>query len=332
MELISVIVPVYNVEQYLHCCIESILNQTFKNFELILINDGSTDNSGAICDEYKKKDTRIHVFHKENSGLSAARNVGIEHAQGEYLIFVDSDDYWAGTDALQHLYDIAKKNDADIVRGEYMSIDDNGYKIKTATKNKKNIELKILDSATFYTQAIAGENFSWLFLFKRSSIGELRFNEKRKFQEDIEFNICYNSLPHKCIYTSKKFYIYRKRSQSITTTIKISNLQGSFSLCYVFDKYINLTADTKLKDIFRYNSIMMYYWTLETIACAPYYNIREQIIKELSLERIQHQVCIWAKMSSQNYPLYIYINPKLGIKLLHIKLVLYKIVSKCKQN
>ena len=90
--IISVIVPVYNVEQYLPHCIDSILTQTFTDFEVLLIDDGSTDNSGRICDEYAKKDNRIRVFHKENGGVSSARNVGLDNAEGEFLGFVDGDD------------------------------------------------------------------------------------------------------------------------------------------------------------------------------------------------------------------------------------------------
>ena len=90
---ISVIVPVYNAEKYLQRCIDSILNQTFPNFELLLIDDGSKDQSGEICDEYAKKDSRVKVFHKENGGVSSARNVGIDNAVGEYICFCDSDDW-----------------------------------------------------------------------------------------------------------------------------------------------------------------------------------------------------------------------------------------------
>ena len=91
--LISIIVPVYNVEKYLSKCIDSIINQTYKNIEIILIDDGSTDSSGAICDKYALVDSRIHVLHIENSGVSNARNVGLNHATGDYIGFVDSDDY-----------------------------------------------------------------------------------------------------------------------------------------------------------------------------------------------------------------------------------------------
>ena len=102
-ELISVVVPVYNVENYLEKCVSSITNQTYKNLEIILVNDGSKDNSGAICDDLAKNDSRIKVIHKENGGLSDARNTGINVATGEYIGFVDSDD-WIERDMYEQLY------------------------------------------------------------------------------------------------------------------------------------------------------------------------------------------------------------------------------------
>lgn len=113
MPKISIIVPVYNVEKYIHRCIDSILHQTFKDFELILVDDGSLDNSGKICDEYAKEDDRIKVIHKENGGLSDARNVGLDIAQGEYIAFVDSDD-WIEKDMYSILYENIRKYNADI--------------------------------------------------------------------------------------------------------------------------------------------------------------------------------------------------------------------------
>ena len=104
---ISVVVPVYNTEKYLHKCIESILNQTFRNIEVILIDDGSVDGSGSICDEYKIKDERVKVFHQPNSGVSVARNKGIIESTGNYICFVDSDDYIDGDyfeKAMEYIY------------------------------------------------------------------------------------------------------------------------------------------------------------------------------------------------------------------------------------
>ena len=109
MPLISVVVPVYKVEPFLHQCVDSVLAQTFADFELILVDDGSPDNCGAMCDEYAKKDSRVRVLHKENGGLGNARNVGMDAALGNYIIFLDSDDYW-DADTLERLYSEAKKN------------------------------------------------------------------------------------------------------------------------------------------------------------------------------------------------------------------------------
>ena len=110
--LISIIVPIYNVELYLEKCIESIINQTYKNLEIILVDDGSTDSCGKICDEYAKKDNRIKVIHKINGGLSDARNKGMEIAKGKYIGFVDGDDYVA-SDMYETLYKFSVKNSLD---------------------------------------------------------------------------------------------------------------------------------------------------------------------------------------------------------------------------
>ena len=118
MEKVSIIVPVYNVEQYLEECVESIIHQTYTNIEIILIDDGSTDRSGTICDLCSTKDERIKVIHKDNGGISSARNCGINVAQGKYLIFVDSDDYWCDNDILTVLSDLAENNSLDLIRGE----------------------------------------------------------------------------------------------------------------------------------------------------------------------------------------------------------------------
>lgn len=123
--LVSIIVPVYNIEKYISKCIESVLSQTFKDWELILVDDGSTDNSGKICDEYALKDNRIKVIHKENEGVTATRDKGVKEAQGEFLFFIDGDDYITDN-ALELLINKQKENDADLVRGSLCSIKEDG--------------------------------------------------------------------------------------------------------------------------------------------------------------------------------------------------------------
>ncbi|MCQ2420443.1 MAG: glycosyltransferase [Clostridia bacterium] len=119
MPIISVIVPVYNVAQFLPRCVDSILAQSFRDFEVILVDDGSTDESGALCEQYAKTDSRIRVIHQENRGLSGARNTGIEHAVGAYLAFIDSDDFVPGY-MLRDLLDTAEQSGADFVKGNYL--------------------------------------------------------------------------------------------------------------------------------------------------------------------------------------------------------------------
>ena len=115
---ISVIVPVYNVEKYLEKCVESILNQSLKDIEIILVDDGSPDNCPQICDEYATKDSRVKVCHKQNGGLSSARNEGLKHVSGEYYMFVDSDD-WLDSETCEVTYNYAKQNDADCLMFSY---------------------------------------------------------------------------------------------------------------------------------------------------------------------------------------------------------------------
>ena len=108
--LISVIVPIYDVESYLPKCVESVLRQTYTNLEIILVDDGSPDNSGKICDDFAARDPRVRVIHKENGGLSSARNAGLDAAHGEYITFLDSDD-WIAEDAYEHLLSVLRKYD-----------------------------------------------------------------------------------------------------------------------------------------------------------------------------------------------------------------------------
>jgi len=125
-ELVSIIVPVYNTEKYIRQCLDSILNQTYQNFECLLINDGSSDNSADICREYVAKDARFRYFEKENGGVSSARNLGMERSGGAYITFIDSDD-WLENDALQLLHGALKKENADISIGRYNCYDESRY-------------------------------------------------------------------------------------------------------------------------------------------------------------------------------------------------------------
>lgn len=132
--MISVIIPVYNVEPYLRKCLDSVVNQTYKELEIFIIDDGSTDGSGAICDEYVKADKRIRVFHTENRGLSCARNLGLDEVKGEWIGFVDSDD-WIEPDMYEVLLTRAKETGADVVECSFIRL----YPEKTIVRQKEEL-------------------------------------------------------------------------------------------------------------------------------------------------------------------------------------------------
>ena len=178
MELISVIVPVYNVESYIAECIESIQNQTYMNLEIILVNDGSTDASGDICDQYAAYDERIKVIHQENGGLSAARNTGIEAANGDYISFVDSDDYIRLT-LFEDMLQLLKEYDLDII--EFTAFRDKSGDIIEGC-NDGHLEIYSKEDAlrlAMHDCFVA----AWSKLYKRSAIGDVRFPVGRKFED-----------------------------------------------------------------------------------------------------------------------------------------------------
>ena len=290
--LVSIIVPIFNVEAYISKCIDSILEQTYQTFEILLINDGSTDLSQNICEKLAKSDCRIKLYNKPNGGLSSARNYGLDRTEGKYVIFVDSDDYWIDIQTLEHLVNIAEKTNADIVRGEHKEVDEVGKDIyiPSIVENKDILEHQQLDNYTFLQHILIRGHFSWLFLIRKEAIGDLRFNIQQRFQEDIDFNIRFFAIPRICIYTPFMFYAYRKRKNSIMSTYKVDNLKYSFNLSNVWFQYSLKISDKKLADIYRFNGIMMYYWTLNTVAQYPYYNNCFNIIENLSLVKLNKKV------------------------------------------
>ncbi len=163
---ISVIVPVYNSELYLEECIESVLNQTYDNFELILINDGSSDNSKYICDKYEKKDNRVRVKHICNSGVSVARNIGISISTGDYIVFVDSDDY-INPDMLKELYNYINKYNTDMVICDFMYYKNNVF-INSEVK-EQNIKIYTSEEAQYQLYKDKYLNFIvvWGKIYKR---------------------------------------------------------------------------------------------------------------------------------------------------------------------
>ena len=221
---ISVIIPVYNTEKYLHRCIDSVLAQTYQDFELLLIDDGSKDSSGTICDEYAAKDTRVRVFHKENGGVSSARNVGLDNAQGEWITFVDSDDE-ALSCALETLIRGTKTSKKiDFVSAGYECYEFDGRVFSTL---KEEIIEQILDlnQALFVIyRDVFYQFYVFTKLFRRRVIecGNLRFDEAIFYSEDRLFIINYLcAMMGDMYYTTKPIYKYIMRQTGAMMSLEV---------------------------------------------------------------------------------------------------------------
>ena len=221
-ELVSIIVPIYNVENYLRMCLDSIEHQTYSNIEVLLINDGSPDSFGEICQEYVARDSRFHYFEKENGGLSDARNYGIERSNGKYLTFIDSDD-WVEPTYIDDMYQAALKNDSEIVVSNYTQFDvkENHYLVHVwddyyeETYERKELinRLPLLERRdySFIT--------SWGILFSRSLFDNIQF-PKGKLIEDGRTNYKLFAKSSRSTYINKSLYIYRiGREGSIINTV-----------------------------------------------------------------------------------------------------------------
>ena len=320
---ISVIVPVYNTEKYLRRCIDSVLAQTYQDFELLLIDDGSKDSSGAICDEYAAKDARVRVFHKENGGVSDTRNYGLNLAQGKYLMFLDSDDFWLQDDVLEVLIEKAKENDLDIIRGEYSAMHEDGTLAwnREISAERKNHAGQILTNVEFLEYAIHGEFFLPLSMIKLSSIGKFRFEVGRVFLEDMLFYSSYLTQSLRCMYVPNiRFYAYRKNEGSASNEANVRKLADSFSMCYRFHELAEHTQG-ELRRKYIFNSIMMYYWTLSTVASEPYYSSHETIIDTLNLKKLQKDILgyvIANRFINWYLPVFM-VSPVIGVYLIFIK-------------
>ena len=221
-EKITVIVPVYNVEHYLNKCLDSLINQTYKNLEIIVINDGSTDNSGIICQEYAQKDSRIIYIEKENGGLSDARNAGLDRMTSSYVTFVDSDD-WIEQDYVEVLYNKLTEYQADVSVGNYYSYNEDEGMYYFHINGGSYCE-KVFDNVSIFENLYESQEMksfalisAWGKLYKASLFDYIRF-DKGKLGEDGYMNQKLYLLVQKVIYINQGLYAYRQRSGSITKT------------------------------------------------------------------------------------------------------------------
>lgn len=315
--LISIIVPIYNAESYLRSCIDSILSQTFTDFELLLVDDGSTDSSNLICDQYAFDDNRVRVFHKSNTGVSDTRNYALDNSMGRYVMFMDADDFWCTETVLERFFYIAESNNLDIVRGEYKAVDERGNLIFIRSTPKKYIKYSsiILSSYDFLKYAIKDEYFLPLCLFRKNVINKFRFEEGRIFLEDMRFFSSVMLQNLKCMYLPDvRFYAYRKYGNSVSSKVDKRKIKDSFDMCYFFHDLSINAYDIKMKQYFNEQSIYIYYSTLETLSIEGYYPERNEYIKSLNLCKLQKNICSWIKENGIVANNFIYmIPPNYGI-------------------
>ena len=236
-ELISVIVPVYNVEAFIDKCLNSILSQTYKNIEVVLVDDGSTDNSGKKCDEYVKKDSRVKVIHKSNGGLSSARNTGIDNSSGSFLSFIDSDDY-IDSNMLEILYNGCVNNNCDIGIINKVRVDEfDNKKYDTAIVEEKKVKSEEALKLLLLSDPSACNK-----IYRRDLFNKIEF-PIGKLYEDI-LTIPYLLMESKNIYLNPNFgYYYFQRSNSIVNSkfkpqkmdYLFNSLNYDFLLCGFYD-------------------------------------------------------------------------------------------------
>lgn len=247
-KIISVIVPIYNVEKYLIRCISSIMEQTYQELEIILVDDGSPDNCGQICDEYATKDNRIKVIHKKNGGLSSARNAGLDIATGQYISFIDSDDY-IEIDMYEKMFNYLNKHEADIVICEVNDVDEeNNILDKKVIYTSK--EPEVMNSTEVMRRYLMGEwTASWDKLYKRDLFNKIRFPEG-KINEDVAIMLHVFEQTETVVYIKDTLYNYRQRANSITTSNfsvkKLDALENCINnLEYVKDKHPQLREEAE---------------------------------------------------------------------------------------
>ena len=239
MAMFSIIIPVYNVEKYLHECLDSVLGQIYSNYEIVLVDDGSTDLSGKICDEYSEKCNFISVVHQNNQGLSSARNVGINAAKGEYLVFLDSDDF-IQKDGLEILSNIIEKENPDIIINNYYSVEDGNPKLLS---KPWNLSKAYSGSGEVLTACSSVNNIvltAWCIVAKRAFLLEnnLMFYPGIKHEDELWTpQVIIKSA--KTVLNGKAFYCYRtERAGSI---VRVPDIKKLFDKLFIIDELIKFS-------------------------------------------------------------------------------------------
>ncbi len=314
-KLISVIIPVYNVEQYLRKCLDSVIGQTYNNLDIILVDDGSSDGSAVICDEYAQKDDRITVIHKQNGGVSSARNAALNIIKGDYVCFVDADDYILPEMFERLLNEIQKGYD--IAQCSYVFLyDDRTVSAATSVESREYFGKTEIINA-FFTEKI--QNQLWSKIFDRNVIQGNKFDESLKIAEDKLF-------VHECLVAAKsvkcipdELYVYIQRGDSATKgKISEKHFDDIKVLDYLLPKY-SLSED--IKESMLVNAAKIYLSLLFRIVGADDIFEREEECKNKILEL--RQVIFASKLFSKKEKIITHLlsfSPKLAYKIIRLYL------------
>lgn len=288
--LVSVIIPVYNVEKYLRQCVDSVIQQSYQNIEIFLVNDGSKDGSGVLCDEYAKKDARINVFHVENGGAARARNIGLDHASGEYIIFLDSDDYWDDAFALEKVLLFAQETQSDVVcfgNKRYYQQDDKTVPIKSYVNNGESSIVRLMEK----NQYISSSNLK----FYSSGLiqgNNIRFNSGQK-SEDIEWSVKILQFAKKITWYEANFYVYRKQNScSVTSNLGYDNVKDVWN---VIQKY---SLAEKCENRLNKRAVLSYLANEYVLLLTFSNRVKTGTIKTL----LREMKSVWWILKYDNYP------------------------------
>ena len=319
-ELISIIVPVYNVERYLEKCVNSIINQTYKNLEIILVDDGATDSSGNMCDELAKSDNRIKVYHKENGGLSDARNYGVERATGDYIGFVDSDDY-IDSEMYEKLYEAIKKENVDVAECSLKVIYPG--KIELFTDEKY---YKVLGKTEYLEEYLTIKKIFgsvWTKLIKSDVAKKLVF-PKGKLYEDTYYAYDLIEKVDRYVIMNNPYYNYLMRENSITNAKFNPRI---LDLIEIVEKFHKTTYENYpgLKEAADCRKMYAYFSVLNSILLEENYRDNEYYSEILNYFKRNYISLLKNK--------YINYNRKLSVILIKLNIDLYrKVLMKYKKK
>ena len=316
--LISVIVPIFQVEKYLKKCISSIIDQSYHNLEIILVDDGSTDNCPAICDQYKEEDSRVKVIHKKNGGLSQARNVGLKFAKGDFIGFVDSDD-WIEPNMYEVLLTTMLKVNADIA---VCSCQFEPKSSRTIFKDIKSYEIQQYSSEDALRYILSGKNvinfYVWNKLYKRKILTDITFSEGKIYEDSLWTPLVIgNAKIIVCIDYPLYHYLYRSESLSHNVQQIHKRIHDKIEMCEQTLDFIHIKFPYLERIAISY--IQLFCCINYVEICIKYSHVDEN--KEIRQELIQHfrqfgfkSICFFDKMKFFIIKLLFWFNPRLVVK------------------